>query len=219
MQHRRVSIAPARADRRERGAALVIAILVLAILTVIGIALMLITSTESRIAANEWSVNRGFYSADAGVRWGTVQLNDQRGVFLTRPEFGARGNFFGTVLFQMPSHRHGPEPLRGRRAGTTSRSACTTPGRLGRRPSRGGILNEQGSRAQYMYQYEVRATGGSGRRLPAVLEGARRRCRSWAAAGPVAFLRRRIMRDRRTSSGLVGLAHATGWRPPSWRFS
>ena len=47
----------------ERGAALVVAILVLAILTVIGIALMLITSTESRIAANEWSINRGFYAA------------------------------------------------------------------------------------------------------------------------------------------------------------
>src|SRR5262249_37855459 len=46
-----------RANRGERGAALVIAILVLAILTVIGIALMMITSTESRIAANEWSIN------------------------------------------------------------------------------------------------------------------------------------------------------------------
>ena len=52
--------------RRERGAALVIAILVLAILTVIGIALMLVTSTESRIAANEWSINRAFYASDAG---------------------------------------------------------------------------------------------------------------------------------------------------------
>ncbi len=62
------------AKKGERGAALVIAILVLAILTVIGIALMLITSTETRIAANEWSVNRGFYSSDAGVRWGTVEM-------------------------------------------------------------------------------------------------------------------------------------------------
>ena len=61
--------------RGERGAALVIAILVLAILTVIGIALMLITSTESRIAANEWSINRGFYASDAGVRWGTVEMH------------------------------------------------------------------------------------------------------------------------------------------------
>jgi hypothetical protein len=32
---------------------------------------MLITSTESRIAVTR-SINRGFYSADAGVRWGTV---------------------------------------------------------------------------------------------------------------------------------------------------
>ena len=33
------------------------------------------------------------------------------------------------------------------------------PGRLGRRPYRGGIINEQGSRAQYMYAFEVRSTG------------------------------------------------------------
>ena len=75
----------------ERGAALVIAILVLAILTVIGIALMLITSTETRIAANEWSVNRGFYASDAGVRWGSVQMNGLRlQSFLVRPEFGTK---------------------------------------------------------------------------------------------------------------------------------
>ena len=71
----------------ERGAALVIAILVLAILTVIGIALMLVTSTESRIAANEWSVNRAFYASDSGIRWATVQLTDPAG-FLSREEFG-----------------------------------------------------------------------------------------------------------------------------------
>jgi hypothetical protein len=142
-------------NRRERGAALVVAILVLAILTVIGIALMLITSTESRIAANEWSVNRAFYSADAGVRWGTVELNDPRN-FLTRPEF--TGNLFGTVLFQMSSHRFrqgtgffGTDDIQVR---------VTNPGRLGRRPFRGGIINEQGARAQYMYAYEVRSTGG-----------------------------------------------------------
>jgi hypothetical protein len=37
----------------------------------------------------------------------------------------------------------------------------TNPGRLGRRPYRGGILNEEGSRAQYMYSYEMRAAGNS----------------------------------------------------------
>src|SRR5580765_8796524 len=94
----------ARAARRgERGAALVIAILVLSILTVVGIALMLVTSTESRIAANEWSVNRAFYASDAGIRWGTVEMANPQD-FLRRPEFNAQP--FGTVFFQLPSHRN-----------------------------------------------------------------------------------------------------------------
>ena len=145
-------------NRRERGAALVVAILVLAILTVIGIALMLITSTEARIAANEWSINRAFYSSDAGVRWAATELTDPRS-FLTRPEFGSAGapNLFGTVLFNMSSHRFrqtlgfvGTDDIEVR---------VMYPGRLGRRPYRGGIINEQGSRAQYMYAFEVRSTG------------------------------------------------------------
>jgi len=36
----------------------------------------------------------------------------------------------------------------------------SNPGRLGRRPYRGGIINEQGSRAQYSYAFEERSTGG-----------------------------------------------------------
>src|SRR5450756_395213 len=87
--------------KQERGAALVIAILVLALLTVIGIALMLVTSTESRIAANEWSLNRAFYASDSGIRWGSVELSNPQ-AFLTRPEFTEP---FGTVFFQLPSHR------------------------------------------------------------------------------------------------------------------
>lgn len=145
-------------NRRERGAALVVAILVLAILTVIGIALMLITSTEARIAANEWSINRAFYSSDAGIRWAGVELDDPRG-FLTRPEFGAPGapNLFGTVLFNMSSHRF--RQTLGFIGADDIQVRVTNPGRLGRRPARGGIINEQGSRAQYMYSFEVRSTG------------------------------------------------------------
>jgi hypothetical protein len=143
-------------NRRERGAALVVAILVLAILTVIGIALMLITSTESRIAANEWSVNRGFYSADAGVRWGGAEMTDPR-TFLTRPEFTG-GGFFGTVLFQMPAHRF--QQTFGFLTGDDIQVRVMNPGRLGRRPYRGGIINEQGARAQFMYAFELRSTGG-----------------------------------------------------------
>jgi hypothetical protein len=144
----------------ERGAALVIAILVLAILTVIGIALMLITSTETRIAANEWSVNRGFYASDAGVRWGSVQMNGLRlQTFLVRPEFGTKAApiFTGSVLFKMPSHRFqtgtgffGTDDIEVR---------VGTPGRLSRRCAVGLPCMWGDERSQYMWGFEIRATG------------------------------------------------------------
>jgi hypothetical protein len=145
--------------KNERGAALVVAILVLAILTVIGIALMLITSTETRIAANEWSVNRAFYSADAGVRWASSQLATSYQAFLTRPEFGttAAPIWTGSVLFQMPSHRFvtgtgffGTDDIQVRVA---------TPGRISRRCAVGLPCNAGGNGAMYMWSVELRATG------------------------------------------------------------
>jgi len=143
--------------KKERGAALVVAILVLAILTVIGIALMLITSTETRIAANEWSVNRAFYSSDAGVRWSSSQVSTSVQTYLHRPEFGttAAPIWTGSVLFQMPSHRFvtgtgffGTDDIQVRVA---------TPGRLARRPAV-GLPGNSGS-AMYMWTIETRATG------------------------------------------------------------
>jgi PilX N-terminal len=147
------------ARRRERGAALVIAILVLAILTVIGIALMLVTSTESRIAANEWSLNRAFYASDSGIRWGSVQLTTPQ-TFLTRPEFqGAMpGAAFGTVFFQLPSHRNSLGSLfTGDIAGGDIAVKIQRPGLLGRRHAPGGRINEGEERGQYFYAYEVRS--------------------------------------------------------------
>jgi type IV pilus assembly protein PilX len=149
--------------RGERGAALVIAILVLAILTVIGIALMLVTSTESRIAANEWSVNRAFYASDSGIRWATVQLTDPI-AFLSREEFGGdpskpRQNF-GTVKFQLPSHRNklgtffGGDTIGG---GGDIAVRITTPSQLGRRFAPGSRMNVGSERAQFYYAYEVRS--------------------------------------------------------------
>jgi len=144
-----------KAGRRERGAALVIAILVLAILTVIGIALMLITSTESRIAANEWSVNRAFYASDSGIRWGSVQMTSPI-TFLQRPEFTASA--FGTVYFQLPSHRSAIHNLFGAdMAGGDIAVKIQTPSLLGRRHAPGGRMNEGDSTARYMYTYEVRS--------------------------------------------------------------
>lgn len=144
--------------RRERGAALVIAILVLAILTVIGIALMLITSTESRIAANEWSINRGFYASDAGIRWATVQMQDPV-PFMTRPEFA--GDPFGTVLFQLPSHRHGTLGyFSGDPTDDDIQVRIQTPSVVGRRQFPGAQGKEGTEKKQFLYALEVRATGG-----------------------------------------------------------
>ena len=134
-----------------------LAILVLAILTVIGIALMVATSAEARIAANEWSANRAFYASDAGIRWGTVQMSNPQ-AFLQRPEFIASP--FGVVFFQLPSHRHGGGSLFGGDAlGGDIAVRLQTPGLLGRRPFRGRI-NDSGAgdqKAQYIYAYEVRS--------------------------------------------------------------
>ena len=154
----------ARMRAKEGGAALVIAILVLAILTVIGIALMLVTSTESRIAANEWSINRAFYASDSGVRWASVQMNDPQ-TFLTRPEFvGPPRNPFGIVHFELPSHRNagvGSLFFSGDTPGGDIEVKVESPSLLGRRFAPGGRINEGDERAQHIYAYEVRSTGGS----------------------------------------------------------
>ena len=144
--------------RSERGAALVLAILVLAILTVIGIALMLITSTESKIAANEWSVNRAFYASDAGVRWATIEMVNPQ-PFMTRTEFN--GNDFGTVFFGLPSFRHGAAGFFKGGTDADITVSVQRPGALGRRLYRGGRVNEGDKKAQYMYGYELRSTGGT----------------------------------------------------------
>jgi hypothetical protein len=133
----------------------VIAILVLSIVTVIGIALALVTSTESAIAANEWSVNRAFYAADAGIRWGAVEMNNPQ-VFLQRPEFQASP--FGTVFFRLPSHRNA---FRSLPAAEMTESDITvtlqTPSLIGRRPFPGGRINEGDEKAQYIYAFELRS--------------------------------------------------------------
>ena len=143
--------------RHERGAALVLAILVLAILTVIGIALMLITSTESRIAANEWSINRAFYSSDAGIRWAQVEMINPK-TFLKRPEF--TGSAFGTVLFQLPSWRHGATFFSGDPTGTDIQVTVQTPSLVGRRDVAGASITFNDPNALKMWTYEVRSNGG-----------------------------------------------------------
>ncbi|MEA2562372.1 MAG: hypothetical protein QOH06_3876 [Acidobacteriota bacterium] len=53
--------------RGEAGSAYIVVLLVLVILAIFGIALSLITQTESQIGSNERTLNRVFYAADAGI--------------------------------------------------------------------------------------------------------------------------------------------------------
>ncbi len=59
--------------RRDSGAALILAILTLFILTAFGLALLFNTTTEFQIAGAETTVNRAFYAADSGVQYGIIQ--------------------------------------------------------------------------------------------------------------------------------------------------
>jgi hypothetical protein len=168
-RNRFVRSAVGGARDRERGAALVVAILVLAILTVIGIALMLITSTESRIAANEWASNRAFYASDAGIRWAQA-MTTAPVPFMQRPEFAggavppkvALSVPFGTVLFPLASHRHGATSFFTGDAGTGTdiQVRLQTPSLLGRRFAPGFVMNAGQGKSQYLYAYEIRSAGG-----------------------------------------------------------
>ncbi len=62
------SISRIHTHTRERGAALVIALLMLLVMTVLGIAAMQVTRLEERMAGNSRDVNLAFQGAEAGLR-------------------------------------------------------------------------------------------------------------------------------------------------------
>lgn len=56
-----------RPQGRQQGSAYIFALLILVVLTLIGLSLALISSTEMQVGANERLIQRTFYAADAGV--------------------------------------------------------------------------------------------------------------------------------------------------------
>jgi hypothetical protein len=61
-----------RAQRHQRGSAFIVALLVLVVLTIVGLALTFMTQTEMRIGANEREANRTFYASDSGIQVSTA---------------------------------------------------------------------------------------------------------------------------------------------------
>jgi len=86
---------------RQRGAALILAILVTFILTVLGLALLFTTSTEFQIAGAETTVNRTFYAADSGTQYGNFQIKSLR---YTPDSYQACTNPTNYFCFQVPAH-------------------------------------------------------------------------------------------------------------------
>lgn len=63
-----------RRPRREEGSAYIVALLVLVVLTIMGMALAMITQTEVQVGANERLINRVFYSAEATINVAIARL-------------------------------------------------------------------------------------------------------------------------------------------------
>lgn len=60
-------------DERQKGSAYIVALLALLVLSIVGLALALITQTEQQAGSNERSINRVFYSADSGISAATAR--------------------------------------------------------------------------------------------------------------------------------------------------
>lgn len=61
--------------RSEAGSAYIVALLVLVILTIVGLALTLVTQTEVNLGANERTITRTFYASDSGFAISTAKVN------------------------------------------------------------------------------------------------------------------------------------------------
>lgn len=86
--------------RGERGAALILAILVTFILTTLGLALLFSTSTEFQLAGAETTVNKTFYAADSGTQYGNYQIKSLRTVPDPYQACTSPANYF---CFQVPA--------------------------------------------------------------------------------------------------------------------
>lgn len=87
--------------RDERGAALIVALMSLLLLTALGMALMLTTSTETMIANNFSTGQEGLYVADAGIEramqdvltvpdWNSILAGNTQSAFIDGPPSGDR---------------------------------------------------------------------------------------------------------------------------------
>jgi len=64
-----------RHGSREKGMALFLAILLLLVITVMGVALMFTASIEQTLAGTETKISKIFYASDSGIEYASAMLN------------------------------------------------------------------------------------------------------------------------------------------------
>lgn len=98
--------------RNQRGSVIMIALLVMIVLSLLGVALLTLSGTEHNIAYNALWFEGAFAAADAGVQTGLSQLSANATTSIAAIPVTAIGT--GTYTYQFRSgHRTdpGPEPL------------------------------------------------------------------------------------------------------------
>ena len=125
---------------QEHGSAYIAALLVLVLLTIFGMSLVLITSTERQIGTNQRTISRMFYNADSGTAvaiaeagrsapvkaWGAARLKRAHGDSVSGPT--ARM----AIVSRVPCT---PRAFGPSRPGRFTRSDARVPPRDGARPS------------------------------------------------------------------------------------
>lgn len=99
------------ASRREAGSAYVLVLIVLLVLTLLALVLALITQSEVEVGSNERTINRVFYSAEAGVTASVAAFlygNSREGFEMTFLDPGS--TVFGTHVEVAPMNQvnYGP---------------------------------------------------------------------------------------------------------------
>lgn len=105
--------------RNEGGYVLVVALLVMAILSLLGIAGMNTSIFEKQIAGNDWNSKRTFYKADAGVSMGSELI--EQNLNLGCINGFAENKIKGTTIYAVEKRMWGNPSFKD----DTTRSICT----------------------------------------------------------------------------------------------
>jgi len=80
----------------ERGSALILAIIIIGLLSVLGIGFLALTTTDYQIANTDAMLTKGLYAADSGIQWASSQLFQKYPAAYMMP--GSKGGTIDTAI-------------------------------------------------------------------------------------------------------------------------